>query len=651
MATKRLINGKYKSKAGVYSTVKSAIKNPSTQNSYSNILIIDDGIGASFGGGSGINGTIKKGADAIYSFDNLSAFQGFVKGGVLWKLGEPLFNPSGSQNGVSKLFFVRAATTTPAEMAWITTNGTFKIRTKDEGKNANGVLNGTNLVSGYSSNFVEVSTGKFVFQIYHGSYKGLDLLNGVSFDGVSEVDAKPELVIESPVFSKLTDLYNWFANSDDFNTGFELVESSLKEIVDETPATATITANAAPQLNERFVVWVYDPAYNGYVALADLNFDDTVTTGALAATAIANAINNSNQGYSAVAAGSVVTITARNGLGATINNVDPYIYTSSTFDYSKTKFTGGVNSAAATGLITTADTATKVLASGGTETYNAADFDSVLSKINGLDFVHILSMRYGLEGTHANNVKLETFVEKNSKYDRILVTAGGYDKSERSLSKQLAAFFDSSRVVTVHGGIKKTVRKNKFKVYDALFHAAYILGRCAGLPPQVPVTSKSIDVDGFVDPLEDDDQEDLIASGVLHSFYDTELGGVYVVGLDVNTLQHNDNLINDDGTTYNWALKRIEADLNKDIVISGKKRFFDPQSQGGNRFTTSPEEVVVWAQKKLKDRQAGDKGDDLIISFKNVQATLNQDNISLTYDFVPNTEVKMVISTGTMIEG
>src|SRR5206468_1235813 len=102
-----------------------------------NILIIDDGIGAGFGGGSGINGTNKSGVDAIYSFDNLNAFKGFVKGGKIWKLADPLFNPSGSQNGVSKIFFVKAATTTPADMAWVCNSGSFRIRTKDEGTNAN----------------------------------------------------------------------------------------------------------------------------------------------------------------------------------------------------------------------------------------------------------------------------------------------------------------------------------------------------------------------------------------------------------------------------------------------------------------------------------------------------------------------------------
>jgi hypothetical protein len=154
-----------------------------------------------------------------------------------------------------------------------------------------------------------------------------------------------------------------------------------------------------------------------------------------------------------------------------------------------------------------------------------------------------------------------------------------------------------------------------------------------------------------VDALEDVDQQDLIDSGVMHSYNDTELGGLFVVGLDVNSLQKNEFLINDDGTTYNWALKRIEADLNKSVIINGKKRFFDPNGQGGNRNTTSEEEVSIWAEKHLNSRTASDQKDDLIISFQNVAAVINQDNISLTYDFVPNSEIKAILSTGTMIEG
>jgi hypothetical protein len=536
-------------------------------------------------------------------------------------------------------------------MAWVCASGSFKIKTKDEGKNANGVKDGAgNLISGYSSNFKQVGS-KFVFQIFHSSYKGLDPINGTAYDGVAASEAKPQLVIESPAYTSLSDLIKWFQTSTDFNEGFELTDNNLAAVVDETKATATITVNSVPALNQYVGVYIDDPVY-GYQWMGEILIDGTLTTTAAIATAIAGLINGSNKGYTAVAAASVVTVTARNGLGATINNYELFLYGNNIWaNISWTNFAGGVDSSEASGLIEAADAALTVLATGGTEIYGTADFDTVLSKINGLDFVHILALRNGADAMGANNDKLKNFVEKDSKYDRILVVAGGFDKSERDLSKTIAAYFNSDRVIVVHGGVKKTVRVNGFKVFSSLYHAAAILGRCVGLPPQVPVTLKSIGIDGVVDALEDVDQQDLIDSGVMHSYNDTELGGLFVVGLDVNSLQKNEFLINDDGTTYNWALKRIEADLNKSVIINGKKRFFDPNGQGGNRNTTSEEEVSIWAEKHLNSRTASDQKDDLIISFQNVAAVINQDNISLTYDFVPNSEIKAILSTGTMIEG
>jgi hypothetical protein len=124
-----------------------------------------------------------------------------------------------------------------------------------------------------------------------------------------------------------------------------------------------------------------------------------------------------------------------------------------------------------------------------------------------------------------------------------------------------------------------------------------------------------------------------------------------VVALDITSIQQNDFLINNDGTTYNWALKRIEAELNKSIIITGKKRFFDPNGLGGNRNTTSETDVVQWAEKFLQGKTASAQQDNLIIAAKEITASIDQDNIYLNYTFVPNSEIKAIIATGTMIEG
>src|SRR5947209_8819218 len=125
MATKVIVNGKQIQRAGVYSTIKSGIKNPTTSRPYSNVLIIDDGIGAGFGGGSGVNGTHNSGINSVYKFTTKEDFQAFVKGGELYNIANALFNPSGSQLGVADLYFVKAATTTPAQLALTFQSGTI----------------------------------------------------------------------------------------------------------------------------------------------------------------------------------------------------------------------------------------------------------------------------------------------------------------------------------------------------------------------------------------------------------------------------------------------------------------------------------------------------------------------------------------------
>jgi hypothetical protein len=375
MATKVKVNGKFTSRPGVYATIISGVKNQALNQSYGNILIIDDGIGSGFGGGSGINGALKQAADTIYSFESIQDFRAFVKGGELYNLAKPLFNPSGNNNGVSKIYFIQARTTTPAIMVATLTNGSFTISTKDEGVNANGVLaTNNNLSNGYGAKIIAV-TGGYKFQIWHGSYKGLDATNNVPYDGVLDTDAAPQLVSESPVVTAVSDLITWFTNSQDFNKGFKLEDGST--------ATGNIVSG-----------------------------DVTV-------------------GY--------------------------------------------------------------MLAANGTEAYNSIDFDSALTVVNPLDFTHILSMKYGANATGGNNDKLFDFIKNKSKYDRLLVVAGGFDKANfdgsSGTSTNTAAYYNNDKVIVVHGGVKKKANApSGYNVYSQLYHAAIILGRCAGLPSQVPVT-------------------------------------------------------------------------------------------------------------------------------------------------------------------
>ena len=124
---------------GVYSQIKSGITNSPQTASFGNVMIIDTGSGAGFGGGSGVNGTITNKKGAIYGFNTIRDFRAFVRGGKLWDIAEYLFTPVNGAPGPQTVFLIRAATTAPASATYTLTNGSFVIRTKNEGTGANGV--------------------------------------------------------------------------------------------------------------------------------------------------------------------------------------------------------------------------------------------------------------------------------------------------------------------------------------------------------------------------------------------------------------------------------------------------------------------------------------------------------------------------------
>ena len=144
MSTKYIFNGNQVSIPGAYSRIKSGISNPALALSYGNCLVIDKGVGAGFGGGSGINGALNSGKDSVYTFDNIRDLQDFVGGGSYYALGASLFQPAAGQRGATTLTYVRATTTTTATNSYTFTGGganggSISLQTATEGAAANGV--------------------------------------------------------------------------------------------------------------------------------------------------------------------------------------------------------------------------------------------------------------------------------------------------------------------------------------------------------------------------------------------------------------------------------------------------------------------------------------------------------------------------------
>lgn len=544
MATNFFFNGRRVKLPGVYSTIKSGIKNIPAEASYGNILIIDNGSGATFGGGSGIDGALSKNQDSVYVFDNITDFQSFTKGGVWWKLAEPLFRPALGQQGVSRIYFVKAATTTAAEATFAPTGGgsaggTFVFQVRDEGIIGNGVENTSVLTKGYAFTFQagEVDTTKFMLKFWVGSYRGASA-DTLPYNDIPQAQTKPELVCKSVEFSNIDDLFAW--------------------------------ANSDPTFNVYFKVKTATKTGTGAVTSADL-----------------------------------------------------------------TTYPGNT------------------LAAGGTETYSSANLDLVLDSVKNLDYSYILSDQYGDNAQGSLNGKMLAHIVNEAKFEKYLVIGGGKDSSkwtQTNGSIPTAKYYNSDRVIVCHGGVKKstTLTGTGFREYDSLYKAAVVLGRIAGLPPQVPITFKNVDIDGEVHNLTDKEKEVGLDAGVLMTYYDDNFQA-FTILQGVNTIQRNTNLVNTDATTYSIQLTRIRAQLNKEIIINGKLELLS-QPYGVNRNTLSPEYVRDWTIGYLKSRVANDQLDNLIISFQNVNTVRNQDAYFTTYEFVPNGEITKLFFTGIMID-
>lgn len=251
MATQVYFNGKLRKLPGAYSKITSGEKNTPANLDYGKVLVIDTGLGANWGGGSGTNGGIDSGKDSVYKFTDVESYKAFLKGGLLWKLAEKLFFPYPGVNGVSEVIHVRAATTTPAIMTFTATGGgtaggTFKVKCKDEGIIGNGVKTSQHLDKGYAYTIETgvIDTAKWVFRIWLGQWKG-DHTDGLAFDNISKASTNPILVVQSPEFNNIADLITW-ANTDTSFGNYFVLDSTSAVTGAGTVNSADVTAAANP---------------------------------------------------------------------------------------------------------------------------------------------------------------------------------------------------------------------------------------------------------------------------------------------------------------------------------------------------------------------------------------------------------------------
>ncbi|MCE5214712.1 MAG: hypothetical protein LLF83_08355 [Methanobacterium sp.] len=547
MPTSFYFGGRKIIRPGVYSRITSGRQNPPLTLDYGTLLILDntanDGLtNNGIRGGAGIAGEHSQNVDSIYGpFTNIQDFREFVGYGWWWKAADFLFNPNGSNPGVSQIYIVKPATTTSATMTFTATGGgsaggTFKFDTRDEGVAANGTLTSTKLTSGYAYTIETgvVDNAKWIFKVWRGNYKGA-YVDSIAYDEVAQSisDNSPTLLVQSPEFNNIQNLIDW-ANTDPvFGSYFILDPTSAK-----TGAGTVTQADITPL-----------------------------------------------SGYQVAASGT-----------ATYDKMDAAL-----------------------------------------EAVRELPYNWVMYTVSDPTTVH----------SDTNILKIKTHILTQAKYDKFLMVGGSDDTLTESLTS--TASLNSDRITLVHGGIYKVSQATSsgFRNWFSFFHACMVLGRICGLPPQVPITDKALDIDKLQASLTPTEQERALLGGILTTVWDPTRRE-FIVLQGVNTLQNNSYQLNPDGTSFSIQLRRIAAQLNAELIVNARLQLMsDPL--GVNRNTLSEKDLVEWVKSYLGRKLATDTQDNLIVSFQNVTAIRDQDAYFVTYQFEANSEINKLFLTGFML--
>lgn len=663
MATKLKFGNKTIHEPGAYSRIISGAKNQPLNLSYGNILLIDTGSGAGWGCGSGINGALKSGLESLQVFSEVKEFQNAVKGGEHWLWGKFLFKPDGfDSTGISKLNFVRACTTVCSELTFAPTGGgaaggTIVLKTRDEGIVGNGdgrddeeiLAIGTLLVTGIGT------TGDIItIESDEGGVSPVLLCAYTQVAG----DTTPAILaghIEDAI-TALSGTHKYTATVDSATVsitakpgsgGFAnnyILQATYQDVGGAPNPTITIT---------NFTGGRHGTLIKGYGMKM---FESNITTGKFYIKYYVGSFKGYDtdlEPYDFVEEGKAVPIVvATSDDFSNIEELHNWMLNSTNFaEYFEIKTyvkTG-------TGVITSADH-TKyqywTFSKGGTETYSADDLDDVLAAVKETDYTFALLDDWGTDALSSNNETILAHLVDDSKYGEFAVIGGGIDSTkftDSGGSVPIAEHYDSENVIVVHSGFKKVKPTGgTYKKYDSIVKACAVLGRICGLPPQVPATFKSIDMDADNHEMTENQRILALQKGVLHTRWDNELGK-YVINQAINSRQDNDYLTNPDGTSYEVSVMRIAAQLNKEIVYNAK-RLLLAQPYGVNRNTLSKGDIKNFVEGYLTGRTATDVTDNLIISFRNVTVTTEQDAHYCEYEFEPNYPINKLFFTGVMID-
>jgi len=653
MATQFNFNGQLIKLPGVYTQTKSGITNPSLGLSFGNVLIIDTNPNSEFGGGAGINGTLSQEKKSIYTFDNVRSFRSFIRGGKYWDLSGPLFRPFGAGiNGASQVHYIRALSTVTAKniLSLVDTGngGVFSLEAKHEGLVGNGKISDET-----------PGTGDVTLTALGANGQTLDLLlNAISIGTYNQAPGDTLANIATALVTNInlgTNTHEWI--------------SSIDPLIPEKIILTRVNG--------------YGDAQNGNTVVLAGTWAGTSTTNA-----IANGVNGNNLsqglGYKIISSpsnpskflmkfyrgnftGDAIDNIAYDGVNAA-NSIAELISTSVEFntfqelkDWMDIDFDFNNNFKLTTAVIQGTGVITPTAISnyvdlsifqGGSQTFSPSDLTQLLDTIAELDYTFVMAPDSGAQHSSSTNNAILSHLVDDARFEKFMVVAGGNDKNT-FVSESIAAAkaYDTDRVIVVHGGVEvaSNVAGTGLRTKSSEWKMAAVLGRVAGLEPYTPVTFKGINFAAETHPLIKREKEQALDNGVLVTAFDGDLGA-FIVVQGINTLQRNRNVLNADGTSHSLQLKRIAAQLNKEIEVNAKIDLLGNQNSGPNRHTLRPVMVEEWLKAFLQRRTARATTDNLIIGFQDIKVSIIQDAYAIEYSFIPNFEINKLFFTGLIID-
>lgn len=488
---------------------------------FGNVMIIDTGLAQNtydgrqyeFAGGSGVSGYFAQGLKSVYEFDNYEDFLSFMGGGLVGDIAQKIFTPYDGAQGAPKLYYTRAATTTPATITLtLSTGNTLVLKCKNEGLCGNGMTNlvetaeswtslGQNVVkagdiikrndnyvtvvtgdaeigqtletfehheaihaadgilkTGYAAKIVAGdTTGTFKLQVYKGIWAGMDEA-GEPFGAYAYDDCQPELVAESDDVTTLKELYDWCLASKDMRSMFEVTKTG-------TDSTALI-AIAQTLATGGTTTYLSDGEYADVLeSIEELDITFFLCT----------------------------NLNADNGAGINANT----------------------------------------------------------------------------------NGRLFTFLKNSAKFTEFMVVPGGEEDDDlfgaSNSSQAIAKYYNSGQVAVVHGA-PVVLRKdqNGTKQLHAIYNAAAVVGLNAGMAAQTPITFKRAGYQSYAYDLKKKEREKALQAGIIHM---RNVSGYWCVNQGITTLQDNKKTIANDGQSFELSIELIKAQLNKELVLEGQTRF------------------------------------------------------------------------------